>query len=290
MEILTQDLRRAARWASWPIALASLARLAMEPHYWSAQYAVWLALIGLYIALQIGCLRNPSPSRVRSSLLLNFLGINVGYNMIGFALRSTSGWRADDTLRHIDQVLFHGDPQRFLASIQSPGLATYAMIGYLAFFLLLGFLFLIELFPMSEASGKLQLGLMRVYGVGFSGYLLFPAAGPVFHHPEQLHPIRHSALTAWAHPFVMKGCSGVDVFPSLHAAVCCFTLGWAFRNHPKWFPWLVPPGLGLLLGTVYFQYHYATDLLCGCALGGLAALSVLHANTAPIQPSPSLAG
>lgn len=290
MEILNRDLRRAARWAWWPIALASLARLGMEPHYWSPRYAGWLGLIGLYAALQFWCLRSPSASRVRQSLLLNFIGINVGYNMIGLALRSASGWRADDALRRFGHAVFQGDPQRFLASIQSPGVSTYAMIGYLAFFLLLGYLFLIELSPQREATGRLQLGLMRVYGLGFSGYLLVPAAGPISHHPEQLHSVNHSAFSAWANQFVLKGCSGVDVFPSLHAAVCCFALGWTFANRPKWFPYLIPPSLGLLLGTVYFQYHYATDLLCGCALGTLATLSVHHAKTPPFRPSPSLAG
>lgn len=288
MEVLTHDLRRAARWAWWPIAIASLTRLALEPHYWSPRYAGWLALIGLYAGLQFGCLQSASPLRIRTSLLLNFIGINVGYNMIGLALRSTSGWRADEALRRFDHLLFRGDPQRFLSSIQSPGLSTYVMSGYLAFFLLLGYLFLIESSHLTEATGKLQLGLMRVYGLGFSGYLLAPAAGPVSHHPEPLHALQHSSFSAWANQLVLKGCSGVDVFPSLHAAVGCFALAWTFFHRPKWFLGFIPPGLGLMLGTVYFQYHYATDVLAGCALGALAVLSTRHAKASPLQPSPSL--
>jgi hypothetical protein len=285
MDGLARSIRQGMYWVAVLLMLSSLVRLGLEPSYWSPRYAAWLGLIVLYAAGHLWLLRNPTTTHLRAAMLLNFVGINVGYNMIGLALHSSTGWRADEWLRQFDRWIFSGDPQRFLALIQSPWLSVLAMAGYLAFFCILVYLFLAEAFVLTETTGRLQLALMRVYGIGFSGYLLMPAAGPGTHHPESLHSIAHSPFTAWAHREVLKNCSGVDVFPSLHAAVCCFTLVWTFREHRRAFRLWIAPAAALLLGTVYFQYHYTIDLLLGALLGIIAALSVSHEKTPPILPS-----
>ena len=97
--------------------------------------------------------------------------------MIGAALRSPTGWRADDLVYRIDCGVFRGDPQRFLAHLQASWLSTFTMAGYLAFGGYLVYLFLAEAFVLTPATGRLQLGLMRLYGIGFSGYLLFRLPG-----------------------------------------------------------------------------------------------------------------
>jgi hypothetical protein len=291
MESITRDIRRGLPWVALPLVSASALRLGLEPAYWSRAYFVWLLLISAYVATQILILRRPGPRTIRLSLLLNFAAINIGYQMIGLALRSTTAWRADDLVYAVDCAIFRGDPQRFLTPIQAPWLSTVTMVGYIAAFAgYLFYLFLSEAFVLTPATGRLQLGLMRLYGAGFSGYLLLPAAGPAFHHPALLSAIKHSALSARLQPWVLGNCSHVDVCPSLHAAICAFTLVWTYRRRPRLFPYLVLPGAALLLGTVYLQYHYFTDLPFGLLLGTLAALSVSHVKPPTVLPSPGAAG
>jgi PAP2 superfamily len=290
MDAIAQDIRRGLVWVVLPLALASAVRLGLEPDYWSVRFVCWLLLIPGYAIIQSLALRQAGPWRIRLAVLLNFGAISVGYQMIGVALRSSGGWRADDLVYRGDCWIFRGDPQRFLAHLQAPWLSTITMAGYLAFGGYLVYLFLAETFILTAATGRLQLGLMRLYGLGFAGYLLLPAAGPAFHHPGLLHPISHSSFSARLQPWVLGNCSRVDVCPSIHAAVCCFMLIWTYQHHRRLFPYLVLPSAALLLGTVYLQYHYVIDVPFGLLLGAGAAYSVSHALPPPILSSPGSAG
>jgi hypothetical protein len=274
VDAIAQDIRRGITWVALPLALASALRLGLEPQYWSSLYFFWLMLIASYVVVQALVLRRASPWRIRLSLLVNFTPISIGYLMIGAALHSAAAWRADDLIYRIDCGIFCGDPQRFLADLQVPWLSTVMMAAYLAFGGCLIYLFLAEAFVLTVATGRLQLGLMRLYGFGYSGYILLPAAGPAFHHPSLLHSIKHSFFSARLQPLVLSNFSGVDAFPSIHAAVCCFVLVWTYRHHRRLFPYLLVPSAALLLATVYLQYHYAIDLPFGLLLGVGAALSV----------------
>ena len=293
METIAGDIRRGLPWVVLPLLLASGFRLFVEPIYCGNLYFFWLLLLPFYFVAQRLILNQSTPLRIRLSLLTNFVAINVGYLMIGIALRSSAkpGWRADGLMFGLDQLIFHGDPQRFLTWLQTPWLSSVTILCYIgAFSGFLFYLFLCEAFTLSPATGHLQLGLMRLYGFGFSGYLLLPAAGPAFHHPNLLPSVSHSILSAKLNPWVLGNCSGVDVCPSLHAAICAFTLIWIWRHHQKLFPFVLLPGLGLLLGTVYFKYHYFLDLPAGLLLGTAAALSIPHDLPAALHPPSSRSG
>jgi hypothetical protein len=276
MEEIAGTIRKGLPWVVLPLGVVSLLRLGLEPRYLTVPFCCWLALIPSYAVIQTLLLRHASPSRIRLSILFNFLGINIGYTAIGAALRSSAGWRADAFVFGIDRWIFGRDPQQLLQPLQAPWLSTVAMLGYLGFAGFLVYLFLAEAFELSQATGMLQLGLMRLYGLGFSGYLLLPAAGPAFHHPGLLPPIAHSTLSARLDPWVLGNCSHVDVCPSIHAAVCAFLLVWTYPRHRLLFFVLALPCAALLLGTVYFQYHYFTDVPFGLLLGAGSAASVSH--------------
>jgi hypothetical protein len=284
-EAIASDLRRGAARFAWPLGAASLIQLALERQYWSAAYFAWLIVILVYAVLQHGLLRQPSPGRIRVALLANFLAIGVGYTMIGTALAATPGWRADGALYQIERTVFGADPQRFLAPWRTPWLSTIAILGYVSFVGFLLYLFLAEVFRLNRSTGRLQFGLMSLYGIGYAGYILFPAAGPVFYHPVLLPPLVHSSVSAYLSAWVIKCCSRVDAWPSLHAAVCCFALIWTFRRHRGVFCLLILPGAALMLGAVYFQFHYFIDLLAGCLLGILGLRPVFAADPIPLEPT-----
>lgn len=267
METITRSIRRGIPHVVLPIAAATVVRLVLEPAYLNGRFLGWIGLIALYSVLTYRLTRQANAWTVRGLVALNLLGVNVGYLMIGYAYQSHAGWRADDFVYRMERLIFAGDPQRWIAPLQTPWLSTAAMIGYLSFSVFLLWLFLSETLTLSERTGRLQFALMRLYGLGFAGYLLLPAAGPCFHHPELLPAIAHSRFSAALHPWVLGNCSHVDVCPSIHTAICTLTLAWAYRYHRKIFYLFLPFGLTLLLGTVYFQYHYLLDLIFGGSVG-----------------------
>ena len=110
-------------------------------------------------------------------------------------------------------------------------------------------------------------GLFSLYGIGFLGYAMVPAAGPYLAFAHEFHvPLTGGMLTQWNNDLVKMGSSGVDVFPSLHVAVSCFLLGFDFR-HKRWrFLIYLLPCLGLWLSTIYLRYHYLTDVVVGWCL------------------------
>lgn len=286
METIAASIRRGIPHAVLPVAAATGLRLILEPAYLNARFLLWLGLISLYAIAAYALSKRATAWSVRTSIGLNLLGVNVGYLMIGYAYQSHPGWRADAFVYRMERLVFGRDPQQWLAALQTPWLSTAAMIGYLAFSLFLLWLFVSETLTLTERTGRLQFALMRLYGLGFAGYLLLPAAGPCFHHPELLPVIAHSPFSAALHPWVLGNCSHVDVCPSIHTAICVLTLAWSYRYHRKTFYLFLPFGLTLLLATVYFQYHYVLDLIFGGLVGLWSLYPGFHEPTSPppIQP------
>lgn len=274
LEGVADELRVASGWFAWPLGVASLARLALERNYWGPAYLAWLVAIVVYAAAQGRILQSPNSGKIRLALIVNFLAIGAGYPLIGAAMAAAPGWRADDALYRIELRVFGRDPQEFLVPWHTPWVSTVSILGYVAFVGLLLYLFLVEAFRLSRATGRLQLGLMALYGIGYSGYILFPAAGPLFHHGALLAPVAQSELSAYLDAWVIRCCSHVDAWPSLHAAVCCFALIWTYRRQRPVFYILILPCAALLLGAVYFQLHYFIDLAGGGALGVACGLAV----------------
>ena len=113
-----------------------------------------------------------------------------------------------------------------------------------------------------------------LYGIGFLGYSLVPAAGPWVHMAGEFAvPLTGGWMTELNARVIGAGSNGVDVFPSLHCAVSAYLLVFDWR-HRRWrFAAYVLPCIGLWVSTVYLRYHYFIDLVAGFALAA-AALAV----------------
>jgi len=113
-------------------------------------------------------------------------------------------------------------------------------------------------------------GLFTLYGIGFLGYSLVPAAGPWVSLAGQFAvPLTGGWITDLNARVIGAGSNGVDVFPSLHCAVSAYCLFFDLR-HKRWrFFAYVVPCVGLWLSTVYLRYHYLIDLVAGFALAAV---------------------
>ena len=74
-------------------------------------------------------------------------------------------------------------------------------------------------------------------------------------------------MTAFLAGVVKNGITGMDVFPSLHAGIGVYVLGFfALGGYRRIALLLAPVVAALVLATVYLRYHYGIDLLWGLAL------------------------
>ena len=104
-------------------------------------------------------------------------------------------------------------------------------------------------------------GFGSVYALGFVGYMLMPAIGPL----QEMGARSGGWLTETGGAFIAQRTNGVDVFPSIHMAASLFLLMFDFqyRRAHFWWCWRLRWVCGF---TVYLRYHYGVDLVAGIGL------------------------
>jgi len=234
--------------------------------------------------------KQPSWKHMAWICLFLALAMNVSYAAMSGALPALRTIRFDATLLSLDRWLIGETPSILLQSTISFWLTEILSLCYIGFMPLLFFSLLRYFFRDRHLLGEFYSGLFTVYGLGFLGYLLVPAAGPWTTYPE-LFSVKLSGgpVTYWNTYMVVAGSNRVDVWPSLHSAVAIFILGFCGRHHRRQFYWLLTPVLGLCFSTVYLRYHYFLDLVCGVLLAAYS-LRQSHRYAAAVNNSSVLKG
>jgi hypothetical protein len=177
---------------------------------------------------------------------------------------------ADAALLALDRHLWGGAslPEHLLGWEQ-PWLSELLSAGYFLFYF-------VVLLPVigwsirrrSHEAKVFFTGLSLMYLVGFIGYVSVPAGGPYMAFPAVFpYPPRGGPITAFLVGIVKGGITGMDTFPSLHAGIGVYVLGFfALGGYRRIALVLTPIVLALVLATVYLRYHYGIDVLCGLAL------------------------
>ncbi len=139
---------------------------------------------------------------------------------------------------------------------------------------------------------ELMLVLITTFYLGFLGYILVPAVGPIhwlrdaYTAPPVLQGYVYDAAEALMNEFRSIN---RDCFPSLHTAVGTITLVYAWRTRhltrpgPLLAAVYLPLTLALWFSTVYLRYHWVVDVLAGWALAAttIALAPKLLPKTAP---------
>jgi len=191
--------------------------------------------------------------------------------------------KSDTMLRAIDSALIGDTPSILWQNLVTPGLTEIMSLCYLFFFpyLIMGVV-MNFIGPMWRCKAFV-VGLFSLYGVGFLGYTLVPAAGPYLAFSDVFTTqLTGGPLTEFNASLVKMGSTGVDVFPSLHVAVSLFILGFDFQHNRRRFWWCLIPCLGLWCSTLYLRYHYLIDVLCGVLLASWA-LWIARRQTSPSE-------
>lgn len=204
------------------------------------------------------------------------VALNIVFPAMALAVPVIHPGKLDAQLFGVDARFLGGDWSRRLDSFASPALTDVMSCCYMLFMpLLYGNLLRYFLWQRDRRASFLA-GLFTVYGVGFLGYLLVPAAGPYALASEFQRPLTGGVLWHIDQRMVAFGSNGVDAFPSLHAAVSVYILAFAWAHARREFWLLLPLTLGICASTIYLRYHYLIDVICGVLLAMLAAAVSAH--------------
>lgn len=216
------------------------------------------------------CQSRPTSYRWRLRLLLTLTisilcyfslttAVPLMHNPSGLA---TLNWHQDGTLAQWDALLL-GDAPRGLMLLESPSWVTdIFMACYLFFFYyLVGGLLYYCLKDLNQFR-IIVVGFCTLYALGYVGYMLMPAVGPV----DELGSRTGGWLTNTGGSIIAQRGNGVDVFPSIHMAASLYLLLFDFKHRRNHFWWVLAPTVGLWISTVYLRYHYGVDLIAGIIL------------------------
>ena len=175
---------------------------------------------------------------------------------------ATLNWHQDGTLAQWD-ALWLGDAPRGLMLLEAPFWVTdICMACYLFFFYyLVGGLLYYCLKDLNQFR-IIVVGFCTLYALGYVGYMLMPAVGPV----DELGSRTGGWLTNTGGSIIAQRGNGVDVFPSIHMAASLYLLLFDFKHRRGHFWWVLAPTVGLWISTVYLRYHYGVDLIAGIIL------------------------
>jgi membrane-associated phospholipid phosphatase len=120
-------------------------------------------------------------------------------------------------------------------------------------------------------------GLMTVFVLCYTIFIMFPVAGPryLWAPPERAFdgPVRRLVLHVLA-----AGSARGTAFPSSHVAVATVQSILAFRWSARAGVTLGVLTTGLALGAVYGGFHYGVDVLAGAGVGLVTGITLLFVN------------
>lgn len=225
-----------------------------------------------------------APARIVSDWLPVVLCILV-YENLHDVVKLIHPETFDRQLAAIDAWIFGVQPTLWLQRIAAPWLTELLSVAYASYFVtpaVLGGL-LYASGRTSEFRTFMLVVIVTMY-LGFLGYVLVPAVGPIYFLEGRYDAPTHLTglyfhRTAEA---VMNDLRAInrDCFPSLHTAISTLASLWAWRTRRLHrFGRLVagiylPLNAALWFATVYLRYHWVIDLVAGWVLAAAVAWAV----------------
>jgi hypothetical protein len=104
----------------------------------------------------------------------------------------------------------------------------------------------------------------------FTGFLLFPVAGPLFFCPEKYVVPLHGGVFAWCGQWMHNNVHYPGgSLPSPHCAATTIMIVMLYRHNRRMFVALLPILITIYAATVYGRFHYVWDglaAICAAAL------------------------
>jgi membrane-associated phospholipid phosphatase len=254
-------------WIFGVYLLVMAASLSVAEGFPNIDTGVFWGLLIANIAVILASLYHKSSTLWRLRLGYYIVAMNIAFQQMRTAIPALRDYRADTDLEAIDNWLIGATPSLILENWLQPLLSDIMSFCYFLYLPYLAISLFWYLFSPLHVAKRFYVGLFSLYGIGFLGYLIVPAAGPYLAMADRfLKPIEGGWLTTINATLIAAGSNGTDVFPSLHCAVSGYILFFDRKFKPwRYYVYLLPC-MGLWISTVYLRYHYLIDLIAGFIL------------------------
>jgi membrane-associated phospholipid phosphatase len=232
--------------------------------------APWLLAADLLVLILLALLERSDPaSRVAGAAALWYplLLIPVFYTQLGVIGLSVGDAR-DAIVQGWEATLFGGPLSvTWRERMPSPVLSSLLHLCYFAhYFVYMGVPLWLYLRAGREPCERALFGITLAFYVCFLVAAVFPVAGPWYAYAHPAGPAGAVAPARLVHALLDAGASYGTAFPSSHVAASWAAVLLAVRDARRLALGLAPVVLGLALGTVYGQFHYAVDACAGAAV------------------------
>ncbi len=181
----------------------------------------------------------------------------------------------DAVIQGVERTLFGTQPSyAFSRALPYLPLSEALHASYLSYyFIIYGPPLLLYALGRRGDFRRLVFPLMLTFFVHYLFFIFFPVQGPRYLFPAPGGVLADGPVYRLAHRVLEAGSSRGAAFPSSHVAVSTAQTILVFRFLPRLGPLVALLALGLSFGAVYGGFHYATDAIVGCVLGGLLVLA-----------------
>jgi membrane-associated phospholipid phosphatase len=204
--------------------------------------------------------------------MLPFLMCIAVYTNLHDTVRYLNSHDIHAYLAAAEQWLFGGQPVLWAERYVTRGRTEFFNFFYANFYLVApSVVMVLWVQGMRDDARHVLLGVILCFYSGYVLYVIFPAAPPrlyfaslgLFHVTLRGGPITDFQDALFA---MMPNHAARAAFPSLHSAVSCLSLYFAWKYCRWFFPFLFLFVCGLLVSTVYLRHHWVVDLLAGMLL------------------------
>jgi membrane-associated phospholipid phosphatase len=236
--------------------------------------AVLLVVVG---AVRSGLLRHGfwAPLLYRVAL---YGGVQISYFFFRELLPLVNPRSVDRELHELGVALFGAEPAVLLDAVVTPATTEWFAFFYFGYFFVLATHVLPILFLAREPQrlGEFTFGLVFVFSVGHTLYMLVPGFGPYKAVADSFHNTLPDGL--WLDVVmqtVAESGAQKDIFPSLHTAAPTFIALFAFRHReraPYRYTWPVIAffAVNIIIATMFLRWHWVVDVVAGLTLAAVA--------------------
>jgi membrane-associated phospholipid phosphatase len=204
--------------------------------------------------------------------MLPFVLCVAVYTNLHDTIRFVNPHDIDPYLAAAEQWVFGGQPVVWAEQFITPGRTDLFSAFYAAFVLVApSVVVVLWLSGRRREAREALLATIVCFYTGYILYVIFPATPPRLYlaaHGYFHVTLKGGPLTNLQQAMIemMPKHASRAAFPSLHSAVSCLSLYFAWRYARWFFPFLLLVVAMLLVSTVYLRHHYVLDLVAGAAL------------------------
>lgn len=210
--------------------------------------------------------------------------VQMSYFLFASFLPFVSPHSLDHQLYDLDLSLFGVEPAMFFDRFVSPVTTEWFAFFYYSYFFVLALHVLPILFLSKNAQllTEFALGMLIIFCVGHTFYMLVPGYGPYRAMPEAFaHPLSPGTWWNATSDLVARSGAHKDIFPSLHTAAPLFILLMSFhrrRELPFKYTWPIVAffAANIIIATMFLRWHYVIDVLAGMLLATIAHVICAH--------------